>query len=158
MKLIRTRPRWIFYVLLLLLPISLLACRDRAEQAYKRGKTLEKQGNYEEAIAQFKQALELKPDHAKAYAHLGDIYRTQGKTDEALKSYRAAMEKDPQSLRGYEKLIKTLRDLGKLTEARDACLSALKSPAAQSSPDNKLELETLLKQIEERMGQTKTGK
>jgi tetratricopeptide (TPR) repeat protein len=154
--------RLAIFAVLPLLAISLLlfvssGCplvRSEAEKAYERGKTLAKQGNYDEAIVEFKRAIELKPDYSNAYVRLGEVYRTQKKYDEAFQAFRSGIEKDPQSSRGYVRLIKTYRDLGKLTEARDACLSALKSPAAQDAA-NKQDFETLLKQIEDLMQQAK---
>ena len=49
------------------------------------------QGKLDEAVAQYQQALALKPDFAEAHNNLGIALRDQGKLDEAVAQYRRAL-------------------------------------------------------------------
>ena len=48
------------------------------------------QGKLEEAIAEYRAAIRLKPDFAEAHCNLGNALTDQGKLDEAVAEYRAA--------------------------------------------------------------------
>ena len=45
----------------------------------------------DEAVAQYQQALALKPDFAEAHNNLGTALQDQGKVDEAVAQYRRAL-------------------------------------------------------------------
>jgi tetratricopeptide (TPR) repeat protein len=49
-------------------------------------------GRYDEAIANLKKALEIKPDFFPAYEHLGVAYEGKGDWPKAMESYRRAAE------------------------------------------------------------------
>ena len=53
------------------------------------GVLLQDQGKLEEAIANYRQALRLKPDYAEAYNNLGNALQDQGKLEEAVGQLRA---------------------------------------------------------------------
>jgi tetratricopeptide (TPR) repeat protein len=58
-------------------------------------------GKYEEAVTQFKSALESEPTSDDAYRGLAHAYQELGKLDEAEKTYRRAIELRPQYWAGY---------------------------------------------------------
>jgi tetratricopeptide (TPR) repeat protein len=62
-------------------------------------------GRIDEAIAEYKLALKLRPDEADVHNNLGLAYYDQGRTDEAMDQYRMALELKPD-------LAKALNNLG----------------------------------------------
>ena len=49
----------------------------------------------DEAIACYRRALEVKPDHVEAHNNLGIVLKDQGKLDEAIACFRRALELKP---------------------------------------------------------------
>lgn len=66
-----------------------------AVERYEKGVRLAQDGKTDEAIAEFKRALELFPSFSLSYSELGKIYLTSGKLDEAVNSFRSALRFDP---------------------------------------------------------------
>jgi Flp pilus assembly protein TadD len=58
--------------------------RPDAEAHFNLGNALRAQGKTDEAIAEFREAIRLKPDHASAHTNLGNALDAQGKTDLAI--------------------------------------------------------------------------
>jgi tetratricopeptide (TPR) repeat protein len=56
---------------------------------------LAKQGKLDEAVAQYREALEIQPRYAETRYNLGIALSRQGKLDEAIAQYRAALEIAP---------------------------------------------------------------
>ncbi len=54
------------------------------------------QGNFEEAIAQFDEALRINPSHADAHANVGVVLFKLGKVDQAIEHWHRALRIDPQ--------------------------------------------------------------
>lgn len=69
-------------------------CPSYAEAHNNLGDTYEKQGMFEEAIAQYKKAVQLKPSFAIAHFGLGDVYVKTNRHDEAIKSYQEGLKYD----------------------------------------------------------------
>jgi TPR repeat len=59
------------------------------------GNALQDQGKNEEAIAQYRKALQLDPKSAAAYYNWGNAFNAQGKHDEAMEKFRKANALDP---------------------------------------------------------------
>jgi lysophospholipase L1-like esterase len=59
------------------------------------GNTLLSQGRFDEAIAQYEEALRMKPDLAEAYSNRGVALKSMGRLDEAVQSYIRALQLDP---------------------------------------------------------------
>jgi tetratricopeptide (TPR) repeat protein len=53
------------------------------------------QGNLEEAIAEYEEAIRLNIKQAQAYWYLGDALKQQGKQDEAIAVWRQAIRRNP---------------------------------------------------------------
>ena len=49
---------------------------------------------FDEAIQNYKKAIELDPKDASAFYNLGIVYKTQNKGDEAIQFYKKAIELD----------------------------------------------------------------
>ena len=50
---------------------------------------------YEDAIINYKKAIELSPDNATTFFHLGILYHDLNQYNEAIKSYKKAISINP---------------------------------------------------------------
>ena len=99
----------------------------------------QKRGQYEDAAAKWKQALELDPDNELAHRNLGTALLMQGRRAEAGPHFdkaseihlRAAVEDDPASAKGYDDLGALLLRTGRVEEA-----VAQFEKAAELKPDS----------------------
>lgn len=80
--------------------------------AYLRGTISRGEGELDEAIAHFQEALDMDPDYGPAYRGLADVYEQQGRTEMAVKTYKKAISRNPGAWEGY-------RDLGKYYMSRE---------------------------------------
>ena len=67
------------------------AVGQTAEEHYNQGTVLLKAGKTADAIAEFQQAVKVKPDLAAAHFNLGQAYEKQGGLDQAIAAYREAI-------------------------------------------------------------------
>ncbi|MGA2508561.1 MAG: tetratricopeptide repeat protein [Chitinispirillaceae bacterium] len=81
------------------------------------GLTLYKSGRTDEALAQYRKALEIKPDFAEARFNLGFLLANSGRTDEATAQYRKALEIKPGFAEARINLGVLLEDNGRADEA-----------------------------------------
>jgi tetratricopeptide (TPR) repeat protein len=81
------------------------------------GIVLADQGRLDEAMAEYKKALRIKPDHANAMINLGAAMQTQGKLGDAIRWYSKALRGRPDFAEGYYYLGIALGAQGKLGEA-----------------------------------------
>jgi tetratricopeptide (TPR) repeat protein len=84
-----------------------------------------KAGDYEEAIARFKEALRLAPATAAAYKNWGDALVLQKKAAEAAAEYRQAIRLNPDYVDAYNNLAAALVAQGRSEEAQAAFEKAL---------------------------------
>jgi protein O-GlcNAc transferase len=89
------------------------------------GLAIHAQGNLDEAIACFRQALLLEPDHASTYNNLGNTFKSQGKLAVAAECYLQALSLKPDYAAAYSNLGATLHDQGHLNEAVECYRAAL---------------------------------
>jgi tetratricopeptide (TPR) repeat protein len=90
---------------------------EPAEDHFRRGLALARQGHYEQAAAHYQQGLLLSPEFAPAHNDLGNIFALQGRLPEAVDSFRDAVRFKPDFASAYSNLGNALRELGKLDEA-----------------------------------------
>jgi Tfp pilus assembly protein PilF len=64
---------------------------DSATAHYRLGIGYEKQGQYDQAAAQFQEVLRMNPDHPDAHAGLGIVYQKQGQGEEAAAAFTQAI-------------------------------------------------------------------
>ena len=62
---------------------------------YNLGNVFLKQGKYEEAINQYKEALRINREHTEAHNNLGSVFLKQGKYQEAINQYKEALRINP---------------------------------------------------------------
>ena len=84
---------------------------------HKLGMALESRGRIEDAISQYRQALQLNPDGVDAHNRLGTALESQGRLDEAMAHYREAVQLRPDLSEAQINLGIVLRSQGKLDEA-----------------------------------------
>jgi tetratricopeptide (TPR) repeat protein/serine/threonine protein kinase len=107
--------------------------QDNATAFINLGTVFQKQGNYKEAIAAYRKAIELNPMDASAYYNLGSVFLIEGKNEEEVAVLcRKVIELDPSHVGAHVNLGIVLGYLGKLEEAIVYYRKALKL-----DPDNK---------------------
>jgi tetratricopeptide (TPR) repeat protein len=84
---------------------------------YNRGVELAEKGFLDEAIAEFRRAIAIDPNHAAAHDHLGIALFDQKKVDEAVACYRKSIELDAKRATAHNNLGYALRTQGRLDEA-----------------------------------------
>ncbi|HVM95199.1 MAG TPA: tetratricopeptide repeat protein [Candidatus Acidoferrales bacterium] len=90
--------------------------RPNAETHNGLGYVLVRQGRMDEAVAQFRKAIEADAKFTPAYNNLADALAQQGKLDEAAQNYQRSLAEKP-SAPVYNALGAVLRRLGKTDEA-----------------------------------------
>ena len=68
---------------------------DHAEPHDNLGAIFAQQGRNTEAVAQYQEALRIKPDFYQIYNNLGNELIGQGKTAEAIECYQKALRINP---------------------------------------------------------------
>ena len=89
------------------------------------GLELQSQGKLDQAISQYRQALQVKPNYVEAHNNLGIALQLQGKPDEALDHYRQAIQINPSSAESYYNMGITFRAQGRLDQAVNCYRQAL---------------------------------
>ena len=95
-------------------------------------------GRHDEALAAYRQALELDPKYAAPWYGLGLVYRALGRHDEALAAHRKALELNPQLAAPWNGLGVVYRALGRNDEALAAYRKALELDPKLAVPWNGL--------------------
>ncbi len=90
---------------------------ESAEAHYQRGVALAAQGQFDEAITAFQQALQLKPNYPEALKELGTAFWRKGQLDDALASYRKAVEQRPTYAEAIHNIGLVLADKNQFDEA-----------------------------------------
>ena len=76
----------------------------RAKQFLEEARILADQGQDEEAVIQYRNAIKNDPDNAVAHIELAAIYVENGALNKAYKHYKTASEKDPYNVDVLSKL------------------------------------------------------
>jgi eukaryotic-like serine/threonine-protein kinase len=85
-------------------------------------------GQWDEAITEYRAALELDPKNAKARVNLGLALERKGEWDEAIREYRTALALDPKVAEAHATLGYALLQQGRFADAKAAthqCLDLL---------------------------------
>lgn len=88
-----------------------------AEMYNNLGNALLGQGNLEESIQAYQQAIHLQPKFAEAYYNLGNALRKQGKLEESIKAYQQSIRLQPDHVEAHNNLGIALEEQGKLEES-----------------------------------------
>lgn len=84
-----------FVSLLIMLSLSMCGQAEPAEDHFKRGNELSLSGEFEEAVAEYEQALETEPQNVDILSNLGVAYYNLGQMDKAIEHYSKAIEIAP---------------------------------------------------------------
>jgi tetratricopeptide (TPR) repeat protein len=82
-----------------------------------RGLTFDHAGRLDEAMADYRQALVIKPDYPEANNNLGQVLTERGRPRDGLAMFRAAIDANPDLLEAHNNLGNALADDGKPAEA-----------------------------------------
>jgi tetratricopeptide (TPR) repeat protein len=79
----------------------------------------------DEAMSEYRQAIELDPKYAAAHNNLGGIFHAKRRLDEAAAEYRRAIELDPKYALAHYNLGTALYLMGRFDEAEAECRHAI---------------------------------
>ena len=74
---------------------------QNAESYYEQGDKHHDREEFEQALADYNQAIQLNPKYAEAYNNRGGVYHEQGKYDLALADYNQAIQLNPKYAEAY---------------------------------------------------------
>jgi tetratricopeptide (TPR) repeat protein len=95
-----------------------LAVTENNQIAHKAfGDALDEQGQTEEAIRQYQEALRLKPGYADAHNNLANALLKQGRIDEAIRQFQEALRLKPDHANAHNNLGDALLKKGQIDEA-----------------------------------------
>ena len=110
----------IFFYLILLIFLSTIAYgEERAEDYNRKGLNYFREKNYEEAITEFKKAMELDANYTPAYYNLGLLYSEEDihRYQEAIEEFEKVIDLDPQDKNAHHKLALVYKLQGRYEEA-----------------------------------------
>ena len=84
-----------YLILVLFLASAVTVSAQSDEKTIRRGNRNYKSGNYEQAIARYREALEIRPNNAKAQFNLGDAYYAKQSYDTAYTEFQKVVEMSP---------------------------------------------------------------
>jgi protein O-mannosyl-transferase len=84
---------------------------------YNLGLALKNQGQLDQAIAHYRNAINIWPDYVEAHYNLGGAYIEKGEFDEALAEYRRAIEIHPDEADSHNNYGSALRELKQFDQA-----------------------------------------
>lgn len=93
---------------------------------YNLGVLLEKQGQWDRAIEQYREALSINPNNPEAHYNWGVLLSRQGKVDEAIAHYREALRIKPDHAEAHYNWALGVSTQGKDAEAIDHYAMALR--------------------------------
>jgi len=82
-------------------------------------------GQLDIAVQNYKKALSIKPDYAKAHYNLGNALQELGKLHDSVKSYKNSIVLEPENAQAHNNLAIVLRELDQLEEAEASCRKAI---------------------------------
>ncbi len=125
-------------------PRRLLQSRQRAQQANDRGLQLYREKQYDEAAAQFTEALKLRPDFAQAANNLGFVYYRQQRYAEAARWLENTLKIDPSRAVAYLNLGDAYFNAGDRAKAKQAYTTYLAlQPQGSGAAQARAQLEKL---------------
>ena len=81
---------------------------EKAKASFETGNKLQEEGNLEESIVSYQQAIKIKPDYAQPLFKLAEIYESQENWREAVKCYRRTIGLKSNNYTAHLKLAKVL--------------------------------------------------
>lgn len=111
---------------------------DDIQYHYRLADDLYRRGMFEEAVDEYRQALELNPHYADIRNHLGLALAALNRYEEALDEFDRALQTNPRFVDAWLNRGNALRELGRIAEAEDAYRRVL-----QLEPDHLVALNNL---------------
>jgi tetratricopeptide (TPR) repeat protein len=116
---------------------EVIRLEETPEAHYSLGLALANQGKFEKAVAEYRQALRIRPDDLPASNNLAATLAELGKEDEALEVYADILRKDPNNVMTHNNLGLIFLQQGKFDEAIAHFKRALKlQPELAAAYDN----------------------
>ena len=84
-----------YLTIIVFLSSALTVSAQSDEKAIRKGNRYYKGGNYEQAIENYRKALEIRPNNAKAQFNLGDAYYAKQSYDTAYNEFQKVVEMSP---------------------------------------------------------------
>ncbi len=84
-----------YLILVLFLASAVTVSAQSDEKTIRRGNRNYRSGNYDQAIARYREALEIRPNNAKAQFNLGDAYYAKQSYDTAYTEFQKVVEMSP---------------------------------------------------------------
>jgi len=98
-----------------------------AEEYYNRGNQYRQQGNLDQAISDYSNAIRVYSKHAKAYYNRGNAYAKQDKLTQAVADFSKAVEINPQYTEAYYNLGNAYEKQGNHTQAITSYTKAIET-------------------------------
>jgi len=100
--------------------LEILGASLKPDDYHKRANDLYYKGKYEEALAAYEKAIELKPDYAEAWDNKGVTLGKLGRNEKALEAHEKAIELKPDYTEAWDNKGVTLGKLGRNEKALEA--------------------------------------
>jgi tetratricopeptide (TPR) repeat protein len=113
---------------------ALAVTKDNDIALVNVGVALEEQGRFDEALADYRQAARIAPEHYQIHLDLGNVLEKTGRPAEALAEYREAVRLNPKSVTPHEGLGIVLAELGRFNEATNEFTRAAQLDATYPWP------------------------
>jgi protein O-GlcNAc transferase len=104
-------------------PMSFFAYNILGDSFLKKGKT-------DNAVINYKKALEINPGSAEVYYSLGNIFRNNQDFNNAIACYKKVSEIDPRNSLVYNQLAVIFKDMGKLDDAENCLKHAIEKDSS----------------------------
>jgi tetratricopeptide (TPR) repeat protein len=108
--------------------------RDETDAALHRALRLEGEGSIDEAVALYRQVLEVRPASVRAWVDLGNAEGTRRRADEAERAYRRALEISPDDRDALNNLAWLLLERGTRLEEAEALAAKAASQPGKDRP------------------------
>ena len=82
-------------------------------------------GDMDKAIAQYIEAIRIKPTCIDAHYYLAQAYHKQGKIDESIEYYSKTLQLQPTQIKAYNGLVEILYNRGNIDRGIEVCRKAL---------------------------------
>ncbi len=102
------------------------------------GNFFAQRGQFDQAIAQYDSALQIKPDNAEARRNLGLAFFKTGQLDKAVEQYQKSLQIEPASAESRVELGNALLQMGRTDDARSQFEQVLQIQPANAEAHNNL--------------------
>ncbi len=82
-------------------------------------------GDIDQVVAQYEEAIQIKPTCIEAHYFLGWVYQKQGRIDESMEHYSETLRLQPTHVPAYNNLVEILFKQGKVDQGIEICRKAL---------------------------------